>query len=297
MDLSHMLAFYQVARCGSFSKAAESLFSSQPALSRQVAALEKELGLVLLDRQPRGVTPTEAGRRLLEYAEQIFRLLGEVERVLAGFKDLEAGTLTLGASTTIGNYLLPSVLAIYRQKNPGLELSLTVKSSREIESLVADHKVDLGLLAGPLTAGGLYVEAFGEDELVAVVAPGHPLTRQQDISLAALAGETLLLREAGSATRQTTEEYLDGKGIVPANTFVLGDTEAIKRAAASGLGVAFLSRYTMELEVQCGRLQPLDGPEWRIRRQLFVAFSKDSRLSPPALTFLALIRKQSCTVI
>ncbi|MHB1419769.1 MAG: LysR substrate-binding domain-containing protein [Bacillota bacterium] len=297
MDLSHLLAFYHVARYGGFSKAAESLFSSQPALSRQVAALEKELGLDLLERQPRGVIPTEAGRRLLEYAEQIFIMLEEAERVLAGFKNLEAGTLSLGASTTIGNYLLPSVLAIYRQKNPGLELCLTVKNSLEIESLVADRKVDLGLLAGPLTVGGLYVESFGEDELVAVVAPGHPLTKQPDISLAALAGETLLLREAGSATRQTTEEYLAGKGIVPKDTFMLGDTEAIKRTAAGGSGVAFLSRHTMELEVQCGRLQPIDGPEWRIRRQLFVAFSKDSCLSPPALAFLALIRKQTCTVI
>ncbi|MGI9861954.1 LysR substrate-binding domain-containing protein [Moorella naiadis] len=294
MDLAHLKAFYEVGRWGSFSKAAEVLFTSQPALSRQVAALEKELGLDLFSRQPRGVILTEAGRRLFAYAEQIFSLLAEAARVLAEFKNLETGTLALGASTTIGNYLLPPVLAAYRHKHPGVEVCLQIGNSQEIEAMVADHRVEIGLLAGPLTTSGLYVEVLLADELVAVVAPDHPLAQQEHPPLTVLARETLLLREPGSATRRATEEYLAARGIVPGKTFVLGNTEAIKRAAASGLGIPFLSRYTMDLEFQYGRLLPLNGPEWRIERPLFLAFPKDTRLSPPALAFLAHIRKQGC---
>lgn len=293
MNLSHLQVFYEVARCGSFSRAAEALFTAQPALSRQVAALEKELGLALFVRQPRGVVPTEAGRRLLTYAGQIFSLVADAEQAMAAYKNLEAGTLNLAASTTIGNYLLPPLLAAYRQKHPAVEVSLRVANSQEIARLVLNREVDIGLLSGPLAVGGLYVEVFGTDELVAVVAPGHPLAREEEVPLAVLTQETLLLREPGSATRRAVEEYLAGQGIKPGRTFVLENTEAIKGVVASGLGVAFLSRYAVEPEIRYGGLQPLDGAAWRLERQFLLVLPKDARLSPPALAFLAMAKKHS----
>ncbi|KKM12023.1 hypothetical protein SY88_05775 [Clostridiales bacterium PH28_bin88] len=295
LDFLKLRAFYKAAYHGSFSRAAEVLYVSQPALSRQVAALEQEMGLELLVRHGKGVVLTEAGRRLYEYAERIFGLLSEAAQVMGEFKSLGTGELSLGASSTIGNYILPGIIAEYLKRHPGIDVHLSVGNSEEIEKRITSRQVDLGFVAGPLSATGMYAEQFLEDELVLVAKPSHPLAQQKGIPLPALAGETFLFREPGSASRGTTERHLASHGFSPAKTFVLGDTEAIKRAVAGGMGVAFLSHTTVNIELQNEILVELDGPQLSIPRPLFTVYPKDARLSPAALAFLSLLRK-SCVL-
>jgi DNA-binding transcriptional LysR family regulator len=170
MDFTNLMAFYQVATSGNFSKAANQLFVSQPALSRQVAALERELNLQLFSWHGRQVVITDAGRRLLVYAEKIISLAKEAKKEMLELKDLTTGELALGASTTIANYFLPKVLALYQQKHPGISINLQVGNSTEIEEMTFAGSVDLGLVAGEVQAPRLYQEQFAEDELCIVVS-------------------------------------------------------------------------------------------------------------------------------
>lgn len=207
MELSQLIAFYHVAIAGSFSKAAEELFVSQPALSRQVAALEKNLGLQLFSRLGRRIILTDAGRRLFIYVEKIINLYNEAKKEMLEFKDLAIGELTLGASTTIGNYLLPFTLAVFQEKYSGIKVNLHVDNSSQIEQLVLENKIDLGLLAGFSQVQGLCQEQIAEDELFYVVPPTHHLAEASAISPEQLSQETFLCREAGSDTQVLLISY------------------------------------------------------------------------------------------
>lgn len=294
MDFSNLKAFYQVAISGNFSKAANELFVSQPALSRQVAALEKELDLQLFTRQGRHVVITDAGRRLFIYAEKIINLAKEAKKEMLEFKNLSTGELTLGASTTIANYLLPKVLALYKKKNPGITIHLYVGNSTEIELMTTQGRVDLGLVAGKILNPRLYHEQFAEDELTLVAANRHQYLRDAKIDASfseQLSQETFLCRETGSDTLRLLEELLLQFNINPTHKLILGDTEAIKRGVINNMGVAFISRYAFEYELQLGLLVPLKN--MILKRPLLLTYPKGARLSPAALAFSALLKKRA----
>ena len=297
MELSHLKAFYQVAVTGSFSKAAEELFLSQPALSRQVSALEKEIGLQLFSRQSRKVVLTDAGRRFFVYTEKIIDLLMEAQKEMHELKDVKTGELTVGASTTISNYLLPPILAAYQEKNPGINIHLSVGNSTEVEQMVLDNKVDIGLLAGETHAAGLYQEQFAEDELYFVTHPNHHLHEIKDSDLTELGRETFLCRERGSATQSLLNSMLNRLDIKPEKILVLGDTEAIKRGVVNRMGIAFLSKHTLKYELKLALLRLLNPVKYKMSRPLISVYRKDTRLSPAALAFLSLLRKESARII
>lgn len=294
MDFSNLKAFYQVAISGNFSRAAEELFISQPALSRQVAALEKELDLQLFARQGRHVVITDAGRRLLTYAEKIIRLSNEAKKEMLEYKDLSTGELTLGASTTIANYLLPRVLSLYQKKNPGIGIHLRVGNSSEIEEMTSEGKIDLGLIAGRVIHPKLYQEQFAEDELVLVVSKNNDDIRQVESATDFtqwLSKNTFLCREDGSDTQRFLEELLLQFKIEPKDRFVFGNTEAIKRAVINNMGVAFLSRYTFVYELQLGLLVPIT--RINMKRPFLLIYPKGVRLSPASLAFVSILKKSA----
>ena len=287
MDFSNLKAFYQVVASGNFSKAANALFISQPALSRQVAALEKELGLQLFNRQGRQVVITDAGRRLMVYAEKIINLSLEARKEMLEFKDLTCGELTIGASTTIANYFLPKILAQYNCRNPGIIINLRIGNSREIEKMVAEGSVEVGLVAGE-TDILHYQEHFADDMLYLVVAKDHRFIKSNNL-LEQLSEETFLCRESGSDTQRILNNLLVKAHISPKNKMILGDTEAIKRGVINNMGIAFLSKYTFEYELQLGLLVPLE--QVKLTRPFLLVYPKGARLSPSALTFSALLKK------
>lgn len=291
VELYQLETFCRVARRLNFTRAAEELAMSQSAVSRHIEALEQEFGLELFVRSGRGVALTEAGVRLLDHAERVLHLVGQTGRAMAELRDLETGHLTVGASTTPGNYLLGPVVATYRQRYPGIDLQLRIHDSQAVERLTANGMVDLAVLAGPPTANGIATEPCLEDELWLLAAPEHPLSNRKEVGLADLSDTVLFVREAGSHTRQTVAQHFQARDFQPRHVHEIGSTEAIKQAVATGDGVAFLSRFAVMLEVRTGVLLPLPGPDCRVPRRFVLAYQKDGRRSPAALAFAALMRK------
>lgn len=292
MNFHRLKVFYLVARLGSFSQAAEELYTSQPNVSKHVRQLEAELGASLFHRLGGSIELTDAGRVVYHYAQQMLDLTAEMQRTLAELQGLEQGYLRLGASSTPGLYLLPEMVAEFRRRYPGLEVSLLINNSRGVVEELLAGKLDLGFVGGFIEAAGLQIQPFTFDEVV-LIAPGeHRLAGQTNVPVAELAREAFVVREAGSGTRRAMDEALKTLGIHPERMLEMRSCEAIKRAVAAGLGLSFVSKYAINLELQQGVLTVLRVAGFNRLRQLYVVSRKDARLSPAALAFLAAARKQ-----
>lgn len=291
MDFHRLRVFYTVARRLSFSQAAEDLYTSQPNVSRHIAKLEAELGVSLFHRLGTRVALTDAGRTVYDYAQRMFELTEGLQRALNELKGLERGYLRLGAASTLGLYLLPPLVADFQEEHPGLEITLHLANTQAVVEQVLGNQVDLGFVEAPLTAPGVQLQPYAVDELVPIAAPAHPLATAPTVTPEDLARETLVLREEGSGTRQVVEEALTHWGVKPRRVLVINGCEGVKRAVAAGLGVSFISRHAIELELAQGLLTVLAGEKLRLRRPLFVVAHKDRRPSAAALAFLAHVRK------
>ncbi len=291
MEIYRLETFRRLARALNFSRTAEELSLSQSAVSRHIEALERELGMRLFTRNGREVALTEAGSRLLDYAERILDLAGEATRALAELKNLESGELWVGASTTPGNYLLGPVIAAYQQRYPGVELHLNIGDSQSVLREVEEGAIDVGVLGFPPRTAGVEIEPYVRDELALVMSPRHPLAGLLEIRASDLGTTRLLVREQGSNSRRSVEEHLRNRGFQPVHLGELGSTEAIKNAVAAGAGVAFLPRCAVDLEIRAGILVAGTGADCVIGRQLVLAYPKGRRRPPAALAFAALLRK------
>lgn len=277
----HLLrVFATVVEQGSFTRAAAALSISQSAASRDVQELERQLGMPLLERRARGVAPTEAGALLADHARRIFDIERLAEESLAALRGLQRGRLAIGASTTIGIYMLPPLLGTFSRRHPGVELFLDIGNTQQIIERVIDHRLDVAFLEGPAEVPGLEILPWREDELVVIAAPDHPLAFRQHLLAADLAGAPFVLREAGSGTREVMEQALRQAGVEIRAVMDLGSTEAVKQAVAAGLGISIVSRYTIQLELAAGRLAVLPVDNLRIRRRLTRAQLVDRPPSP-----------------
>lgn len=293
MNFQRLKVFQTVARLRSFSRAAEELYTSQPNVSKQVRQLETELGTSLFHRLGSGIELTDAGRAVYRYAQQVFDLTVEIQRTLAELEGLERGYLRLGASSTPGLYLLPEMIAAFNRRHPGLDVSLAIGNSGQVVDQVLAGKIDLGFAGGFVEAAGLQVQPFVNDELVLIAPVGHRLVGRADVPAGELAGETFVTRETGSGTCRAMEAMLEALGVKPQRALEMNGCEAVKRAVAAGLGLSFVSRYAIDLELEQRVLIVLQGPGLSLSRQLHIISRKDARLSPGALAFLALARKRT----
>ena len=284
MNLNQLALFLAVVEEGSVTRGAERASVSQPAVSRAVADLERALGVRLLDRGPKGVVPTEAGRTLAGYAARIFGLEREAEEALADLRGLRAGRLALGASTTIGDHLLPPVLARLMAAHPGLEVSMEVANTEAIQEGVASGRYDAGFTEGGADPARFEVAAFAEDELIVVGPPNGPT--------GGLDGRPFVMREAGSGTRAVVERGLREAGIEPRVVAALGSTAAIKRAVAEGMGLAMVSALALESELASGALVRV-APEVRIVRPLHRVRLAWRRESPALRALMRMIALSS----
>lgn len=293
MNFYRLKAFHTVARLENFSRAAEELYTSQPNVSKHVRQLETELGVSLFHRLGGSTELSDAGRIVYRYARQIFDLTDEMQRALADLEGLERGSLRLGASSTPGLYLLPEMMAAFSHRYPHLQVSLSISNSRQIVEEILSRKLDLGFVGGFVETTGLQVQPFAGDEIVLIAAKGHRLAERTNVSAEELAGEIFIVREAGSGTCRVGHDTLETLGIKPQRTLEMNGCEAVKRAVAAGLGLSFVSRYAIDLELAQGVLTVLRASGLTLPRQLYVVSRKDIRLSPAALAFLALVRKQA----
>jgi len=285
MNLNHLAIFHAVALTGGVGTGAARLHISQSAVSKQLADFENHLGATLFDRLPRGVRLTEAGRLLLGYANRIFSLETEAEQVLGDLHALRRGRVSIGASRTIGGYLLPAILAQFNRLHPDIELTLEVANTAAIQTMLIDGAIDVGFTEGLSRSEALEFSVMAEDELVLIAAPGADKPPDA-LAVSALHGLPLLMREPGSGTRAVMEQALATHGVVPRAAMTLASTEAIKRMVAAGMGYAFVSALAVSTEVEAGLLTIVPIKGLRIRRPLHQLELKGSWTSPAVTAFL-----------
>ncbi len=289
MDFPRLTIFQAVARHLSFSKAAEELQLSQPAVSKHIKQLEAELGARLFQRTGRRVELTEAGRLVLDYAQRLSFLSDEMRRALSELEGVQRGYLRLGASSTPGLYLVPDLLARFRREFPGVETTLVISNSADVARRVGMGEIDIGFVGAVPQLPGLLVRNFADDEIVLIVPAGHALTRRRKFAPEFLTPEVLIVREPGSATRQIAEANLARLGVSPRQVMEMSGSEAVKRVVAAGLGIAFISRHAIALEVAQKLVEVPDFPQLRFSRPLLLITRKDARPSAAAAAFLELI--------
>ncbi|MGH7391259.1 MAG: LysR substrate-binding domain-containing protein, partial [Candidatus Rokuibacteriota bacterium] len=278
------------AREGSFSLAARKVHLSQPTMSEHVQELERELGKPLFARRGRAVGLTEAGRVLEPYAARVVAAVGEARQAVIEVDGLARGSLLIGASTTPGIYVLPAVIGAFWRQYPGIDLRLEIANSRVIEERIRADELDLGVVGGHGLAPREQCLAAGLlDELVLIASVRHPWVKRRSIASERLAEERVLVREEGSATRQATERALQAAGVVLRRTMQLGHTEAIKQAVMAGLGVAFVSRYSIRGEVETRRLAVVTVKGLRVQRHFHVIHNEGRGLQASARAFMALL--------
>jgi DNA-binding transcriptional LysR family regulator len=293
MNLNHLTIFHAVAQAGGMTLGAERLDISQPAVSKQVRELERALGVHLFDRIGRRVYLSQAGEILADYARRLFALAHEAEEGMADVRAVGRGRLVIGASTTIGTYLLPGVLAEFWRRHPKIELLVEIGNTEQVHRRLAGHELDVGLTEGFVEQEELVAEVFHRDDLVVIAAPGHRLAGKPRVSLSAVQQEPFILREPGSGTRAVEERALARLKLPVRVAMALGSTEAIKRVVAEGVGLAIVSRLAVRAECAAGTLAVLPVAGLRIARPLHLVRRTGRRDGPALQAFCGVLRERT----
>ena len=269
--------FHAVAKHLSFTKAAEALFMTQPAVTFQIRQLEEHFDTRLFDRAHGRITLTAAGVLALDYAERILALSAELDTRLKEMSGQVGGVLLVGASMTVAEFLLPPVLGEFKARFPAVVPRLFVANSEAVQARIAERTLDLGFIEGESHLPSLVTDVCCDDELQVVCAPSHPLAKLQSVPPKALLEHSYVSREPGSGTREVIDHYLQKAGVPPDTLQVvmeLGSPEALKRLVATGLGFTIMSRVIAATEVKLGRLVqvPLSP---RLVRHMSVVYPKE----------------------
>jgi len=253
--------FHTVARLLSFTKAAETLHMTQPAVTFQVRQLEEHFNTRLFDRTHNRISLTDAGKKVYEYSDRIFELYSEMENAVREMTGEISGALTIGASTTIAEYMLPTLLGDFKEKYPEVTILLKVSNSDGIVSMVENNTIDLGVVESPVGNKNLVVETCRRDQLVAIVPPGHSLGGKGSVEFSELLEYPFICREEGSGTRDVINDYLHKLQYTSGALKIameLGSPEAVKGAVEAGMGVSIVSRATIQKELRLSSLVELD---------------------------------------
>lgn len=296
MDLRQLEIFVKVAELGSFSRAAETLFLTQPTVSEHIRTLEDEVGVRLLDRLGRGAAVTKGGALLLGYAQRLLALSRETRQAMENFQGRMSGDLLVGASTIPGEYILPALIGRFKEKFPDIAITLLIGGSQAVIDWVADGRAEVAVVGAG--AGHRRVE-FREllpDDITLVVSASHPWHGRKQVSLEELRAEPLLLRERGSGTRAATESALARAGHDVSTFRVVGEmgsTQAIKQAVKAGVGVSLVSRRAVEEECRAGTVWCPHVKDLRIVRAFYLATHRERSRSPLAEAFRAFVEAEA----
>jgi molybdate transport repressor ModE-like protein len=286
-DCTRLRLLVEIERTGSVSGAARAIGIGQPTASEHLRTLEGAAGQRLVERNGRGSRLTEAGAVLASHAAQALAVLAAGEEELDRLAGLERGTIHIGASTTPGIYLLPDTLGCFRRDHPNVAVEVEIASTGEILKRLVSGRVQLALVGEADSDARVQLEPFLADEIVGAAKPGLLRLRDGAVEPAALAAETMLVRESDSSTRRIAERELAAAGVRPARVWELDSTEAIKRAAREGLGYTFLSRYAVAEEVERGELERFRiAGRPPVERTLHVARLAGRPLSPSERGFV-----------
>lgn len=296
--LRQLKVFETVARHLSFSRAAEELHLTQPAISTQIKTLEGHVGLPLFEQLGKKVYITPAGKELLYYSKQITSLFHEAEEALTQFKGVSGGKLNV-AVISAGDYFFPRLLVEFARRNMGVTLNLTVHNREELLQQLDENLTDLAVMVRPPKDLDTVNESFAPHPYVIVAAPSHPLASKNRIPISALQHESFVVREKGSDTWQSMEEGFAGKLDLSQIRVAMEikSTETIKQAVIAGIGISFLSAHTITLELQAGSLVVLDVEEFPVMLNWYVVHRRNKRLPPVAQAFKNFLMSEGAALI
>jgi DNA-binding transcriptional LysR family regulator len=280
MNLHHLRIFYTVAQRRSVTRAAAELLLSQPAVSLQLKALEREMGLSLFERGGPSLRLTQAGEVLYRAAVSILHAKDEAERAISELRGGSKGRLILGAGTTGGMYVLPRIVKAYKTLWPETEILFHIGTTDQLLERLQENVLDMGVVGGPVEDRRFVIETICTDELVLIAAPSHPIASLAKVTLKDLAGMPFIVPETGSRTRQLVERKLREAGVPITIAMQLPGTEGVKRAVQAQLGVGMVSSFAVESECLAGALQrvPIEG--WRLTRPMNLVYRSQKYFSP-----------------
>ena len=290
VSLRQLRVFEAAATNQSFSKAAASLHLTQPGVSMHIKELEANAGLPLFERIGRKLYVTEAGQELLACTREILRALKDAEDTLNGLKGLRRGRINLAVVST-AKYFAPQLLANFGRDFPELEIRLTVNNRNSVIEQLVSNEVDLAIMGRSPQSLDTVAEPFAQNPHVVIAAPGHPLAGRRRIPVEVVAKENFIVREPGSGTRLAMQQFFDDHALACNVGMEMASNETIKQAVMAGMGLSFISRHTIELELQTNRLAILDVRGTPIMRQWHVAHLAKKRLSPMAVAFKEFVLK------
>ncbi|HZV46662.1 MAG TPA: selenium metabolism-associated LysR family transcriptional regulator, partial [Thermodesulfovibrionales bacterium] len=293
MEDHKLKVFCTVAETKSFSKTSEIIHLTQPAVSLQIQALEEKYETKLFDRSSSTVTLTPAGETLYKYAKEILTLYTSAERAIGKQTGLVKGSLSIGAGSNIGNFILPTLITEFMRIHPKIKIYLLVNNSKRVIELLNAGNIDLGLVEGDVSRQKMIVKKLLSDELLLIVSPEHHWAKKKEVSISELAKEPFILREPGSGTRQMIEKFLARHDITLHDlkiSAILGSTEAIKDAVENGLGISIISRWAVRKENRYGTLHLLSIKEEKMVRDFSLIMKKNSVSSNSLEEFVSFLK-------
>jgi len=268
---------------------------TQPAVSLQVKALEKQLGVKLFERVNNKIALTSIGQALVTSAAAVLHAEQDALQLLKELKGTSKGQLIVGTNTTGGMYVVPPILRAFKEEHTGFDITLQIDATDRITERVSQNVIDVGFVGGPIRDSRFTVEAIFQDELVVIASPSHPAAQMDRISLQDLAEQPFILPEVGSRTRILVERAFRDAHVVLQPKMQLVGTEAVKKAVESNLGVAAVSKYAVLQELRLGILKTLEIPDLRLLRPLEMLHRKGKYFSPAANEFIRFVRDYART--
>ena len=293
MEDHKLKVFCTVAETRSFSKTSEIIHLTQPAVSLQIQALEELYESKLFDRSSTSINLTPSGEILYRYAKEILTLYAELGKEIGKITGLIKGSITIGASTTIGNYILPAVIIDFKKNHPKIKINVLVGNTRRILDHLNSSVIDFGLVEGETSKSKIKVVPFITDEMAFIIPPVHPWAKKKSISVLDIIKEPFIMREEGSGTRQMIEKYLAGHGITIGDlsiSLVLGSTEAIKDAVEGGMGISIVSRWAAKKELKYGSLKLITLKEEKMIRNFSLIMPNNAVVPHAAAEFLSFLK-------
>jgi LysR family transcriptional regulator, transcriptional activator of the cysJI operon len=277
MNFRHLQIFIKVCEVGNMTRAAKELYMTQPSVSQAIMELEKFYGARLFERLNHRLYLTTAGERLQSYARHILNLSEQAQKELSDLS--QTGSVRIGASLTIGAYLLPGIVAFFRKTNPDVEVFTRVDNTSLIEKLLLEDQLDLGLVEGPVYSPHVVEEFFTEDQLVFISSPQHPLAQQRRWKVQDLAHQEFIIREAGSGTQDIFEHAMQEAGVSWKAAGIYNNIEAIKQAVTANLGLAMVSKISVIDEIDQGVIIPLEVEGAVLKRKFNLVYHRQKYFS------------------
>ena len=284
--------FNAVARLKNYTRAAEDLHLSQPAVSMQIKQLEENIGLPLLEQVGKTIHLTDAGKHMYDYGRNIIDLLDEADEVFEAIKGVERGELSISVATTASHFVT-RLLAEFTKQHAGITISLDITNRESLFRQLDNNEPDLVIMGQPPEGVEVVADAFMENPLVVIAPAGHSLSLGKNIPIAKIKNERFVVRERGSGTRSAIERFFSARDVTFHTGIEMTSNEAIKQAVEAGLGLGIVSIHTLELELETKRLQVLDVVDFPIQRHWYVIQRKGKRLSPIAKVFKRFVLEQA----